>query len=758
MPLTLSVLVSVELAEIQSSCPTATNQRQNAPRMGFRWPGVQMKQRDREIPLGSFFTYGVLMLGLLCLGLIDTVAATAGETRSEFNHLKSDLGAVNLGREVSQTTKGPMTIVGRAVDSVRSETADGCRLGLAITNSVHSGNLHVLIDGQSVEGYDNVAWHSLVFSPNGKHFAFVANKDGKKICVRDGVAGHAYEQIGRYGTDSGRALSYSPDSLHLGYAARENGKWFVVLDDIPGPGFDSVDGMMLTRYEKKVFDGFTKWESKTWGGSDCPQFSADGRHVFYLGQRKDDQGNRFVLVLDGKLGPAYEAFWGAHLCPDGEVAYVGINGFDAQVVFDGVPEIAKGGSTLLFSRDGKHHAYIAGKAGSGSHSVVLNGKAGPQFKSIENLQFSPDGHVYYQTFLENSGWSLVRDEALVPPVDGYRVSRVYFSQDGQRITYVGEKGRDGRDMAFISDDKAVPFKSSNFLYFVSPDARRLVYETRIAEGRQLVVDGTPGPVIADYNNESLKFTGDSRRFAYVAHDANYRQSVVVDGQIGPLYFGIEKGHPIFDLTGNHYAYAARTGPSEWVVVLDGIPGPTLTNVDLPSLRFGPDGRLVYIAAIGTEQTVVINTTPGPRFSRIQPDSLTFSPDGKHFAYVAISVTTAKRSDMSPVQNLPVGVKNPEMKTLKKQVVFDGLPGPSCNGIGSKNVVFSSDSQHWAYSGQNNGHESVYIDGVPGPEFFAIEVGPLQRTDGQLEYLAYEGDYVSRKLVRVTVKGFAAVKP
>ena len=717
-----------------------------------------MKQGHCKIPIGSLFAYGVLMVGLRCLGTIGAVAATAGETRSGFNHHKSDLGVVNLGSEVSQTTKGPMTFVGRAVDTVRAETADGCRVGLAITNSARSSNLHVLIDGKPVGGYDDVAWHSLVFSPNGKHFAFVAKKDGKMVCVRDGVAGRAYEQIGRYGTDSGQALSFSPDGLHLGYAARENGKWFVVLDDVAGPDFDSVDGMMLTRYEKKVIDGFTKWESKTSGGSDCPQFSADGRHVFYLGQRKTDQGNRYVLVLDGKPGPAYESFWGAHLCPNGEVAYVGMNAFDAQVVFDGVPEIADGGSTLIFSRDGKHHAYIAGKEGSGNHVVVFDGKSGPRFESIENLQFSPDGHVFYQTFSESSGWRLVRDETVVPPVDGYRVSRVYFSEDGQRTVYLGEKSRDGRDMAFIFDDKAVPFKSSNFLYFVSPDARRLVYETRTPEGRQLVVDGTPGPVVADYDNESLKFTADSRRFAYITNDANYRRSVVVDGQVGPPYFAIEKGHPFFDPTGNHYAYAARTSSSEWVVVIDGVPSPTLKNVDIPSLRFGPDGRLVYIAEIGTEQAVVINTTPGPLFSKIQPGSLAFSPDGKHFAYVAISVTPANPTNMSSSQNLPVGGKRPQMETLKKQVVFDGLPGPSCDGIGSKNVVFSSDSQHWAYSGQKDGHEAVYIDGVPGPEFFGIEVGPLQRTDGQLEYLAYDGDYVSRKLLRVTVKGFAAVKP
>lgn len=711
-----------------------------------------MKRSRRTILIGR----GVLIAGLLFFSTRAAVAEKSGEFRSAFNHYRIDLGTVDLGSETSQTAKGPMMFVGRIVDSVRCESPDGCRLALAVTNDPHSPKLHVLVDGVAVPGYDDVAWHSLVFSPDGKHFAFVANKDGKTVCVRDGVAGRGYEQIGRYGTDSGQAITFSPDGLHLGYAAREDGKWFVVVDDVPGPEFDSVDGMMLTRYQKKVVDGFTKWESKTSGGSDCPQFSADGRHVFYLAQRKSEKGDRYVLVLDGKPGPEYANFWRAHMCPNGEVAYVGINGFDAQVVFDGVPEIANGGSELVFSPDGKHHAYIAGKAGSGNHVVVFDGKPGPRFEGIQDLQFSPDGHLFYQTYSESSGVRIVRDEILVPPVDGYRVSRAYFSRDGQRTVYIGEKRRDGKAMAFIVDGKAVPFESSNFLYFVSPDARKLVYEQRSPSGRQLIVDGAAGPVVADYNRESLKFTADSRRFAYVAHDAQYHQCVVVDGQAGPFYFSIEKGHPFFDSTGNHFAYAARSGPSEWVVVLDGIPGPALTSVNVLSLRFSPDGRLVYIAGFGTEQAVVINTTPGPRFSQIEPDSLTFSRDGKHFAYVAITETTGKVGP-STSTSAPVGVRNRDIKAPTKQVVFDGLPGPSLEAVGAKGVVFSSDGQHWAYSGRKKGHESVWIDGVVGPEFFSIEVGPVERADGQLQYLAFDGDYVDQKLVRVTVEGFGPAK-
>ena len=695
----------------------------------------------RRIPLRSLLFRGVLILGLTCINSLDAIAAPSGDTRSVLDHRKSDLGVVSLGSEVTQTTKGPMQFVGRIVDSVRSETADGCRLGLAITDSPHSSKLHVLVDGKPVPGYDDVAWHSLVFSANGRHFAFVANKDGKQVCVLDGISGQEFEKVGRMGTDSGSALAFSPDGQHLGYAARENGKWRVVLDGVVGPEFDDVNGMMLTRYRKMVLNGFPQWERETYGGSDCLQFSADSRHMFYLAQRNNGNVRRYIMVLDGKPGPEFEGFWGAHLCPNGEVAYVGLNGFNAQVVFDGVPEIPIGGSELVFSLDGTHHAYIAGAERGGARSVVFDGKQGPQFKVIQDLKFSPDGrHVVYQTYLEDSGLRIVMDGSLVPPVDGFRVSRVIFSSDGQRTAYIGEKRRDGGDRAFIVDGKAVAFATSSFLVFVSPDAKRFAYTTTTpwpGHRTRMVLDGSDGPEMATFDQTSAKFSDDSRHFAYLAQDGHYRPSVVVDSQAGPTYDAIAKDHPVFSPAGDHYAYAARAGV-DWVVAEDGISGPKLGKVDLDSLRFSPDGRrLVYTAQIASWQTVMTDTTPGPMFDEIRQGSLTFSPDAKHFAYVAGHEE----------------VNADGKKTRTWQVVFDGVPGPAFAGIGPKNVVFSSGSQHWAYVGQQRGLETVFVDGIAGPSFSSIEVGPIQCADGHLEYIAYDGDGEGRRLVRVTVKGF-----
>ncbi len=55
----------------------------------------------------------------------------------------------------------------RIVDGVRSGTADGCRVALAVTLDRRSPRLHVIVDGQVVPGYEDVEWHSLVAGSSG---------------------------------------------------------------------------------------------------------------------------------------------------------------------------------------------------------------------------------------------------------------------------------------------------------------------------------------------------------------------------------------------------------------------------------------------------------------------------------------------------------------------------------------------------------------------------------------------------------------
>jgi Tol biopolymer transport system component len=668
------------------------------------------------------------------IGGPNLLAATDADSLPSLEHHKTILGTISSPIQVVQTAQGPMKFSNRTVDTIRSETVNGCRLALAVSNDPMSTKLHVLVDGQVVPGYDDVAWHSLVISPDGRHVAFVANKDGEQVCVLDGNPGQKFDEIGRQGTQFSDALAFSPDGQHLGFAARRNNNWLVVVDGVPGAKFDDVGGMEVTYHRKTTVNGFSRLTDDVFAGSSCPVFSPDGQHFLYLASRHEGTGMHYTVVFDGKPGLEFDRFFGANFSPDGHhVAYVGTTGNLGKVVYDGVAEIPTDGDGLLFSLNGSRYAYVTGKYGSSSHTVVVDGKPGPEFYLIRDLNFSPDGRHFVYTALSASGpKQLILDGTALPPMNGYRANYVTFSNDGKHIDYVAENGRDD---AFIVDGKlALTFPPST-LQIVSPDGRRIAYAAR-AQGNQMhvILDGATGPMVNYIDQYTAKFSDDSRHFAYVARNKNRQVQVVVDGAAGPAFVFIAKNHPLFSPNGEHFAYAGRLGKN-WQVVVDGKPGPELQDIDLDSIQFSPDGqRLLYAALIGQQQIVVSNTTPGPYFDEIRKGSLAFSPDGNHFAYVAKDGNN------------------------KWHAIFDGTMGPAFDSIGEKNVLFSSDSRHWAYVAQKDGLETLKIDGISGPQFSSIEVGPIQCKDGYLEYLAFEGNGTGSNLVRVTVPSFGPARP
>jgi len=78
------------------------------------------------------------------------------------------------------------------VNVVRSQTINGCRIGLVIrTISDH----RVTVDGQPGPAYDGILEGSLVFSADGKRVAYAAKKGAKWLVVIDGQPGPEYDDI-----------------------------------------------------------------------------------------------------------------------------------------------------------------------------------------------------------------------------------------------------------------------------------------------------------------------------------------------------------------------------------------------------------------------------------------------------------------------------------------------------------------------------------------------------------------------------------
>jgi len=177
-------------------------------------------------------------------------------------------------------------------------------------------------------------YNSPVFSPDGKHLAFIARDRGKEVMVLDGKT---------VGTAGGIHFpQFSPDSGRLAYVAHWGQKQALVCDGKAGPAFEALDHPnLLYRFspdsEHVAYIAWRgiKWEadktSYTFRGAkwqvvcdgkvtppitppitarggyprsfrpQAPVFSPDSRHLAWFSTRGDKQ----FIVIDGVEGPKH---------------------------------------------------------------------------------------------------------------------------------------------------------------------------------------------------------------------------------------------------------------------------------------------------------------------------------------------------------------------------------------------------------------------------------------------------------------------
>jgi Tol biopolymer transport system component len=86
-----------------------------------------------------------------------------------------------------------------------------------------------------VEGNPYKSIFHLVFSPDSKHVAWNALRQGKWLVVVDGVEGRAYEVVFD-------GPVFSPDSKHVAFTAERGGKQLLVADGAEGNEYDRFVG------------------------------------------------------------------------------------------------------------------------------------------------------------------------------------------------------------------------------------------------------------------------------------------------------------------------------------------------------------------------------------------------------------------------------------------------------------------------------------------------------------------------------------
>lgn len=395
--------------------------------------------------------------------------------------VKVSVNDVSLGR-----------IAPDAVDETFVVSADGLRLADA---AAAGAQLRMYVDGKPGKPYDSVTKGTGQFSPDGKHFAYVARLGSVDRVVLDGVEGPAFNMI--------LGLVFSPDSAHVAYlASRGKEGPRVVLDGHEGRIYQNMlkpvkffpDSSRLLYAAQRaagswtIVDGIE--EGKAYKAINIPVISPDGKRVAYSAQRPD---GKWVLVLDGKEQEEGDAEGVLALAfgPDSRrFACAWKRKHQAFVVVDGVPsrQYDTVATVPLFSADGKRVFWVAIRGGK--QLLVLDGQE-TEYDGIgqDTWTFSPDGKRF--------GAFAMRGKRYVLSLDGkdaygigsfYSGERPLFSPDG---THVACRVRPGTNKEHVTlDGVAQPdFAQISSISF-SPDGKHLAYvATKSLGSVYLVIDG-----------------------------------------------------------------------------------------------------------------------------------------------------------------------------------------------------------------------------------------------------------------------------
>ncbi len=440
-------------------------------------------------------------------------------------------------------------------------------------------------------------------SPHSVHVATTETDGSRAVVYYDGVVGPKFDEILRqtYGnvvfspegpTGSAEGVVLSPDGDHYAYN-------LTVGDPYHGDRYGFVVDGKIVPYM---------------AGS--PQWTADSKHLY---TQRSAAAAGTDLLFDGK--PLMRAFgFTVYISPVGDMVAVVVTGgtnfhpFSFLVVngkkVPGSDTLERGAiNKVVFSPDGKHYAALCGDT-SNHQYVIVDGKRGQEYVSIDNLSFTADSStVVYQSFMNGKQFIVVGEQefgaalgGLQPPViapAGNRIAAFLFV-NGVRNLLLDRKmtalsARDGSDLSFTPD-------GAHYAYFAI-DA---------GMGHRLVIDGVPQPqsvlttvdTMDLQNAQALKyvFRPDSKHVAHCAGPptatGDNRRGIFLDGRYIPASVDGVNHQLSFSPDSMHLFWIHRYGDQPYRVFIDGTPlldfypaGETIPHW----WDFGADGTLSLLA-------------------------------------------------------------------------------------------------------------------------------------------------------------------
>lgn len=459
-----------------------------------------------------------------------------------------------------------------------------------------------------------------------------------------------------------------------------------------------------------------------------------------------------------------EARKGAWRCRVGENWSVFVNGVRQGGTFDE--------ARALFFRPGGEHLAFAARRGRRWMMVVAGQEPAGTYEDIGVPVFSPKGgHLAYGA-RRDKRWLIVED-GKEGTASYSQVAWPMYSRNGKHMAF---GAKPAKKWVFVLDGQA---QGGEFDALVaqtfSLDGEREAHVVRRGNKLVAIIDGKEGSPFDIIGG--LGFSADGRRAAYAGVDvrsgfANEKAlgRAIIDGTAGPDFEGKQIGSllssmatgstphlargyfpqlfadthgltaPVFSPDGKRVAYAARPAKDRAAVFVDGQESPAYPSV-LDGPVFSPDSQhvAVVIGDAGATSLVVDGTKVG-RPSTGELDfvaGLLFSPDSRRVAYVSV-----KGGDWY-ARGYTV--------RARRRVYVDGVAGPEYDALFLGPVVFTADGRHVIYiveglSVSSKNVSLVVVDGVEGKHFDYVYGLPRITSDGgSIEYVAQTG----RKLYLVT---------